>query len=65
MGDGGGAMTDPEILGSDEDTMWCHACEKKRSHTVRIVRCTCEIVVWTITNNSRHLISIGFYVVPR
>jgi len=31
MGEVGGAMPDPEILGSEDDTMWCYACVNKKA----------------------------------
>jgi len=31
MGEVGGAMPGPEMLGSDDDTMWCYACVNKKA----------------------------------
>ena len=31
MGEVGGAMPEPEMLGSDDDTLWCHACVNKKA----------------------------------
>jgi len=31
MGEVGGAMPDLDMLGFDDDTMWCHACVNKKA----------------------------------